>query len=340
MKRLPAINRRRFGLGLCASAAWASVLANPVAAQPTVDDWKQIVALSDEARKLGINVSQISVPDTRTPQFNEIVRAIVDFIDDVDEPPVLAGTNGGAAKALIKRAQDLLAAITARERQPRQKSELPPAGLFALPAFISPAQAQTVDASKRYEKYRDGYLQLFDSCKVRPEHQGTVDWYVSKITNAKYRSAYEKLEDDICIPWYFIGVIHALEASFNFEAHLHNGDPLTRRTVQVPAGRPEKWDPPGDWQASAKDALDYEKFTEHLDWNLARMLFRLETYNGFRSRELHNINSPYLWSFSNHYTKGKFVADNVWSATTVSQQCGAAVMIREMVSKNVVQLIV
>lgn len=340
MKRLPAISRRRFGLGVCASAAIASVIASPAFAQPTVDDWKQIVALSDEARKLGINVAQISVPDTRTPQFNEIVRSIVDFIDDVDEPPVMAGPNASAAKNLIKRAQDLLNVINAREKQPRQKSELAPGGLFGLAGFIGPANAETVDPSKRYEKYRDGYLELFDSCKVRPEQQGTVDWYVSKLMNVKYRSAYEKLEDDICVPWYFIGVIHALEASFNFEAHLHNGDPLSRRTVQVPAGRPEKWNPPNDWQSSAKDALAYEKFTEHLDWNLARMLFRLETYNGFRSRELHSTNSPYLWSFSNHYTKGKFVADNVWSDTTVSQQCGAAVMIRELVTKKAVQLIV
>ncbi len=345
MGRRPSINRRRFGLGLSASAAAAVALSHGVFAQPTIEDWKQLAALSDEARKLGINVAQVSVPDDHAPAFKEIVRAIVDFIDDVDEPAVISGTNADAAKSLIKRAQALLNAITAREKQPRQKSELenpalvPPA-LFSLGGLITPATAQTVDASKRYALYRDGYLDLFDTCKVKPENQGTVDWYVSKLTNAKYRAAYEKLEDDVCIPWYFIGLIHALEASFNFDAHLHNGDPLSRRTVQVPAGHPEKWNPPNDWQSSAKDALAYEKFTDHLDWNLARLLFRLETYNGFRSRELHNINSPYLWSFSNHYTKGKFIADNEWSSSAVSQQCGAAVMLKQLVGKNIVQLIV
>ena len=144
----------------------------------------------------------------------------------------------------------------------------------------------------------------------------------------------------MCSSDLFIGLIHALEASFNFDAHLHNGDPLSKRTVQVPAGRPEKWSPPNDWQTSAKDALAYEKFTDHLDWNLARLLFRLETYNGFRSRELHATNSPYLWSFSNHYSKGKFIADNQWSSAAVSQQCGAAVMLKQLVDKKIVQLIV
>ena len=83
-----------------------------------------------------------------------------------------------------------------------------------------------------------------------------------------------------------------------------------------------------------------EKFTDHTDWNLARMLYRIEAYNGFRSRELHATNSPYLWSFSNHYAKGKFVADNQWSASSVSQQCGAAVMLKELLNKKVIQLIV
>lgn len=336
MGRLPLVNRRRFGLGLTASAIALSV---PAFAQPTIEDWKQLAALSDEARKLGINVAQISVPDENAPAFKEIVRAIVDFIDDVDEPAVLSGTNADAAKSMIKRAQTLLNAVNAREKQPRQKSELENSAPFTL-GLISPANAQTVDASKRYALYRDNYLELFDTCKVKPENQSTVDWYVSKLTSAKYRAAYEKLEDEICVPWYFIGLIHALEASFNFDAHLHNGDPLSRRTVQVPANRPEKWNPPNDWQSSAKDALTYEKFTDHLDWNLARLLFRLETYNGFRSRELHNTNSPYLWSFSNHYTKGKFIADNEWSGSAVSQQCGAAVMLKQLVDKKLVQLIV
>lgn len=334
------INRRRFGLGLAASAALASTLVRPAWAQSvTADDWKQIAALTDEARKLGINVAQVTAPDVGSPQFKEIVRAIVDFIDDVDEPEVLNGTNAAAAKDMIKRAQALLTAINSREKEPRQKSENAPPGLFSLAGLIGSANAATVDAAKRYDLYKAGYLQLFDTCKVRTENQSTVDWYISKLISTKYRSAYEKLEDDVCIPWYFIGVIHAMEASFNFEAHLHNGDPLTKRTVQVPAGRPAVWNPPNDWQSSAKDALAYEKFTDHLDWNLARILFRLETYNGFRSRELHDTNSPYLWSFSNHYTKGKFIADNVWSATAVSQQCGAAVMIKELVNKKAIQLI-
>ena len=42
------------------------------------------------------------------------------------------------------------------------------------------------------------------------------------------------------IPWHVVGIIHMLEAAANFTTHLHNGDPLTARTVHVPAGRPAR----------------------------------------------------------------------------------------------------
>jgi lysozyme family protein len=48
---------------------------------------------------------------------------------------------------------------------------------------------------------------------------------------------------------------------------------------------------------------------------------------GYRRR---GVPSPYLWSFSNLYTKGKFVADGHFDANAVSAQCGAAVMLKAL----------
>jgi peptidoglycan hydrolase-like protein with peptidoglycan-binding domain len=42
------------------------------------------------------------------------------------------------------------------------------------------------------------------------------------------------------------------------------------------------------------------------------------------------VPSPYLWSFSNHYTRGKYVADGRFSPTAVSQQVGAAVLLKQL----------
>ena len=334
------VNRRDFGGGLAALAVAIASGIGPHAAmaQATTDDWTQLVALTQEARKLGLPVPQVSSPDTGSAKFNEIVPAVLDFIDRVDDDPK---ADKAVVASLKTRASALLATINAREKHPRQKSELPAPAVtgLAFPAFIGAAHAATPDPATRYERYKDGYIKLFETCVVNPDKASQLAWYVDRLASPKYRSAYETLEGAVCVPWYFIGVIHALETSFNFEAHLHNGDPLSRKTTHVPAGRPVPWLPPSDWQSSAKDALTIEKYTDHTDWNLAKLLYRLEGYNGFRSRELHSINSPYLWSFSNHYTSGKFVADNQWSASAVSQQCGAAVMIKELANRKLVDLI-
>ena len=57
------------------------------------------------------------------------------------------------------------------------------------------------------------------------------------------------------------------------------------------------------------------------------MLYRLEAYNGFGYRRVGRA-TPDLWSFSNLYSSGKFVADGHFEPKARSQQCGAAVMLK------------
>lgn len=180
--------------------------------------------------------------------------------------------------------------------------------------------------AKDYASLKSEYARLYRKLTVRPERQESADWHLAMIR--KSRSRYEKVGEQTGVPWYFIAVCHALESSFNFRAHLHNGDfPLTARTRQVPAGRPKQWLPPSDWESSAKDALRLLGFTGQADWSLERTLYRLEAYNGFGYRGF-AVPTPYLWSFSNHYERGKFVSDGKFSHIAKSQQCGAAVMLK------------
>src|SRR5439155_371250 len=128
-----------------------------------------------------------------------------------------------------------------------------------------------------------------------------------------------------------VAVIHSMEAGGDFTRHLHNGDPLTARTTHVPAGRPRTGKPPFTWEASAIDALTYQGFGNWKDWSVPGTLYKLEGYNGFGYRDHHpQVLSPYLWSFSNHYARGKYVADGRFSQTAVSQQCGAAVLLKRL----------
>lgn len=201
------------------------------------------------------------------------------------------------------------------------------------PMVAPPVGVPTPVNSKNFSDLRDEYARMFDLCRLRPQFASNVEFYVSRLI--KHRLVYQQLGQSLGIPWVFIGVIHGMECGFNFGTHLHNGDPLSRRTVRVPKGRPASGQPPFAWLDSARDALVMKKLDHVGDWNLPRILFLLEAYNGFGYRP-RGVPTPYLWSFSNQYERGKYVADGVFDPQAVSKQCGAAVMLRVLQERGVV----
>lgn len=179
------------------------------------------------------------------------------------------------------------------------------------------------------QKLRDEYRRLFASCQINASRRTLVDRAAQSVLGNQSR--YRAVGDPLGIPWTVIAAIHNLESSQSFKRHLHNGDPLSARTVQVPAGRPRDGMPPFTWEVSAQDALRYRKLEQVSDWSLPAALFRIEAYNGWGYRTHHpEVLSPYLWSFTQHYGSGKYVADGKWSKTAVSEQCGAAALLRRL----------
>jgi lysozyme family protein len=171
------------------------------------------------------------------------------------------------------------------------------------------------------------YQQLFDTCNITPGKYPLIDSVVKKITSNKKQ--YEGVSKATGVPWYLIGIIHIMECGGKFTTHLHNGDPLTAKTKRVPKNRPLTGTPPFKWEDSAKDALLLRKLDKITNWSIPEMLFQLEGYNGFGYRR-RGIYSPYLWSYSNHYSKGKYTADGIYDPNAVSKQIGAAVLLRRM----------
>ena len=201
-------------------------------------------------------------------------------------------------------------------------------GLSRTPGPVRGLQAPM--PSKDYDQIKDEYQAWFDACKVRAGQQGAVDYYVKKLKQGQ--ASYEEVGRDLNgIPWYFIGVIHGMECGFNFNGHMHNGDPLSACTVHVPAGRPQTGAPPFTWRQSARDAMTMKGFQQVIDWSMPHILFFLERYNGMGYR-MHGAPTPYLWSFSNLYSKGKFVQDGRFDPNAVSKQCGAALMLKAVVA--------
>ncbi|MDQ3798545.1 MAG: hypothetical protein M3384_03760 [Acidobacteriota bacterium] len=186
-------------------------------------------------------------------------------------------------------------------------------------------------------KLKKEYEDLFASCVINSGKQKTVEKIRDKIIASKSR--YEAVEKAAGVSWFVIAIIHSLEADLNFKTHLHNGDPLTARTVQVPKGRPKKGKPPFSWEDSAVDALQYDGLTSVKKWTLPVILFRLEGFNGFGYRMRHpEVLTPYLWSFTNHYKKGKFTADKKFDPNAVSKQCGAAAILKFMLDNKDIKI--
>jgi lysozyme family protein len=175
------------------------------------------------------------------------------------------------------------------------------------------------------------YRRLYEGCAIKAKYRNAVQADMEQVLKNKPR--YDIVEGKTKVRWYVIGVIHNLEASFNFSGHLHNGDDISRRTHTEPKGLPKNWEPPksaSDWEESAVDALTHDRFTGNTDWSLERTLYLLEGYNGWGPRQAHRMHTPYLWSYSESYTSGKYDYDGHWNATLTSDQCGAAVLMKAL----------
>lgn len=176
---------------------------------------------------------------------------------------------------------------------------------------------------------RDEYARLFQICRTRPDAMEEVTSWAQQMANNRAR--YSGIGDPLGVPWYIVGIVHYRECSLKFDRHLHNGDPLTARTKQEPPGRPPTGSPPFSFETSATDALKYDGTSKWTDWSLSGTLYKLESYNGFGYRLAHPyVLSPYLWGKSNHYVRGGYPKDHVWSDTYVNKQLGSAVLLRRL----------
>lgn len=143
------------------------------------------------------------------------------------------------------------------------------------------------------------------------------------------------------VPSYVIFVLHGRESTWNFNRHLHEGSPLTGRTLYVPKGRPKKWNPPFTFIQSAEDALYLLKDLENGNrWGtLQDMLQNIEAYNGLGYQNYHpSVPSPYLWAGTSLYTKGKYVSDGKFDYNAVDKQLGCATILKRMEQLNLIQL--
>ena len=188
----------------------------------------------------------------------------------------------------------------------------------------------TTPVAKKIEKpvpeksARPHHVRLWNKMQIRTSWRGKIDATAKRIQANKRR--YLKAEAQNKVPWQIIASLHNMESPGSFRNHLHEGSPLSSRTRWVPKGHPKVGKPPFTWEESAYDLLTRWKNMKRYNWqDLGEALYRCELYNGAGYMKYHkDVNSPYLWSGTLNYARGKYVSDGKWSQTAVSSQVGVA----------------
>lgn len=162
--------------------------------------------------------------------------------------------------------------------------------------------------------------------QIRPEKLHYVQAIAAATMRGKPR--YEAVQRRTGVPWRVIAVIHNMECSLNWNQNLANGDSIHYKTRHVPKGRPPG-QPPFSWEECAVDALKYDSL-DRKNWNgVGVTLQNIELYNGPGYQKFHpDVPTPYLWSWSTVYLRGKYIADGQWSSTAISQQCGCVPILK------------
>jgi lysozyme family protein len=134
------------------------------------------------------------------------------------------------------------------------------------------------------------------------------------------------------VPWWAIGVIHLREADLNFNAQLAQGDPLGAVSRHVPAGRGPFYGADAFLRGCLDALIDCAPHAAHwTDWSPGGTATIFELYNGLGYANK-GLSSPYNWSGTDQYVRGKYVSDGVFSATEVDVQPGCMPVVKCMIA--------
>lgn len=143
------------------------------------------------------------------------------------------------------------------------------------------------------------------------------------------KQQYLALQARTGVPWAIIAVIHEREASQSWLGSLAQGDDWRKVSKNVPAGR----GPFKSWEDAGVDALvNCQPFAaRNKDWSIGGALTVLEEYNGL-GYAMRGQPSPYVWSGTDQYVKGKYVRDGVFDPNVVDKQLGCAGLLMAMMA--------
>ena len=170
------------------------------------------------------------------------------------------------------------------------------------------------------QDFKEKYKRLIKSVKGFSD----LSWYrrvhIPRII--KHKERYRHIAAELKIPICLVPLIETKEMGSKvgkFSAYIGNGQPWNKKTTVVPKNK----GPFKSWEAGVRDAVKQEGLDKVDFWDEPRLLFELESYNGwgyhYRKKE-----SAYLWSktLPHGLKTGQFVRDHVYSSTAIPKNIG------------------
>lgn len=174
------------------------------------------------------------------------------------------------------------------------------------------------------------------------------DSTAKRLCEATAKARYQGVTDRLIsvgyqpVPWWFIAVVSEREYGGppHWDKQLGQGDPLSRASWHDPRGRGPFLSHEGDvtpgfdaWTRGAMDALiECGPYAARwTDWTAGGTLTLWEEYNGL-GYAAHGVPSAYVWSGSDQYVSGKYVADHDYRSNVVDVQEGCAGIIVRMMA--------
>lgn len=196
----------------------------------------------------------------------------------------------------------------------------------STPAQVPSAPSSGSTSSSLYAPtvYREKVEAWWSALEVKTlgrQDESDIEWHLKKIANGKSR--YLEAEKASGVPWQIIAVIHGLEASYDFNRQILNGQSYKVKTTIVPKG----YGPFKSWLDAASKAFAIKKSPDV--WDVANTLYFLERYNGMGYWNKGKP-SPYLWAYSNAQVPGKYIKDHVYDSNFISLQVGAAILLKRL----------
>lgn len=176
------------------------------------------------------------------------------------------------------------------------------------------------------ENLKASNLARWQAAQILPGWVHVLDEVAHHLVGAKAR--YQVVETATKVPWAIIAVIHQRESSQSWTASLAQGDRWDRESIHIPKHR----GPFKNWEDAAIDALVIcpPHAAHWTDWSIGGALTLLEQYNG-TGYAARGIPSPYIWSATDQYHKGKYIADGHFDPNAVDRQTGCAALLKRMI---------